>query len=348
MGMNLGKVGRLIQQGLERSARIAFESRPRDLREGAITQPGPQAQKVDPEKRSQGSGRSLRPVWGTISHPGWSSPSSPDLPNVHYEPVILELPNLIEAKAVSLAPTDPLYSREADSILEEPPPPDPLIVAALQRPASMGLREYIAQLTSLDMIDPAELGGEFITIYEQARFSREELNEIEFRGLMSVFAEILRNMLPMSSTLLDELHAEAGYEIGSEGSEAINADGASFITNDTVEHTPQHDVWTTARPDVWTSDSESSKSLNSNQGIIHTPSLRPGTAREISNLSKVTKSKSLRGLRNPSTRSLRAVRSNASSSGHSGTSVAGSVIRLAEARTSLDLPYEIIARGEGA
>ena len=359
MGIHLGKVGKVVQSGLERSAWVAYETRPRDLKEDGRAKDTAERLGVEAtvENKSEGSDHSVKPAWGTISHPGWSSPSSPDLPNLHYEPVILELPHLIEAKAVSLAPPDPLYKsstneEEAAAEEEEPPLPDPLIASLLQRPSSMGLRDYIVHLTTLNMITSPSLGADFLTIYDQARFSGEPLNEIEFRGLMSVFAELLRNMTPLSPALVDSLHAEAEDALSSESSIAPeNAeDGASFMTNDTVNHTPE--VWSSARPDVWTSSgsSESNTSRPASRGTIYTAPSRPsGATRQDSNMSRATRASARRGIRTPSIPSLRPVRSRASISLSvaSGRSEAGSVIRLKEARTELDLPYEFVAAGDG-
>jgi len=356
VGVRLGKVGRVVQRGVERSAWVAYESTPRDLKgdgrdgRGAAERLGVGLGLV--QRRSGESDHSVKPAWGMISHPGWSSSSSTDLPNLHYEPVILELPHLIEAKAASLAPPDPLYEPPSDGEAEEPPLPDPLVISLLQRPASMGLRDYIAHLTTLNMITPASLGAEFLTIYEQARFSGEELNELEFRGLMSVFAEILRNMTPLSPSIVEELHAEADYESSSEGPVAAEdgADGRSVMTNETVEHTPNPDVWSSARPDVWTSSSSSfssssastSNKSSNDDGTVHTAPSRPGgvLARDDS---RATRASARRGVHTPSIASLRMVRRTSGSTWSGGSSsAAGSVIRLAEARTELDLPFEFI------
>ena len=345
VGMKLGAVGRVIQDGLGRSAWIAFETRPRDLKGEKASRGGSKQPKVGKQAMGHQAHESVQPAWGTISHPGWSSPSSVDLPNLHYEPVILELAHLIEAKAVSLAPPGPLYeSIEGDNIPSEPPLPDPLAVELLQRPASMGLRDYIAHLTALNMITPPELGSEFLSIYEQARFSGEDLNEIEFRGLMSIFAEILRNTTLLDPIVVETLHAELEEEeIHSQGS----ADGHSFVTNATVEHTPMPEEWVSARPDVWTSSStDGSEEARSDEGTTHTAPSRPGARRNDSASSNATRASRRMGVRRPSVGSLSRMRSVITSSGYSGRSTAGSVIRLAEARTSLDLPYEYVSADE--
>lgn len=135
-------------------------------------------------------------VWGEIEHPGWASPTSLDLPNLQYNAVILELPNLIEAKALTLAPRDP----ESRS---EPPTLDPDAVAILQRPETMGLREYLVHLTEIEVLTPVVVGP-FISQYERARFSTRPVTNRQFRELMHVFAEVLRGMQPLDPAVLLE------------------------------------------------------------------------------------------------------------------------------------------------
>src|SRR6202012_4516440 len=90
---------------------------------------------------------SAEPTWGPIAHPGWSSPGSQDLPHLQYATVIAELADLIEERAVRLAPSDPGAAPDSDGT----PFPDERVVGILQRPADMGLREYIEQLIALQV-----------------------------------------------------------------------------------------------------------------------------------------------------------------------------------------------------
>ena len=342
-------MGREVQSGLERSAVIAYEARPRDLRDekaGRGIEKCIRLGRSATGRQSQDSAQSFEPAWGVISHPGWSSPSSPDLPNLHYEPVILELSNLIEAKAVSLAPPDPVYDSETNLEEGEIPLPDPLAVELLQRPAPMGLRDYISHLSTLGMIAPLSPCTDFLTLYERARFSGDPLNEEDFRTLMAIFAEILRNMKPLDPTIVDELHAEYEAELSSSATSITSSsDKASLATNDTVQRTPQPDTYYSASSSASTSSKES-------HGTVHTAPSRPGNPRDISNLSKssrATRASQRRGIKTPSLASLRRMRSGTESSGYSARSRAGSVIRLAEAAGPLDLPYTIVmgADGEG-
>ncbi|RYP10416.1 hypothetical protein DL765_008112 [Monosporascus sp. GIB2] len=153
----------------------------------------------------------VRPVWGHIEHDGWESPDSPDLPNLQYSTVLAELPNLIEAKAVSLAP--PLDAESA-STSNNPPQTqtlDPEAVMLLQRALNMSLRDYVGHLTSLGVLpsdDDDNLGqqqqvvSEFLDVYERARFSTRPMSRAHFRNLMHLFAEVLRAMRPPHPSVL--------------------------------------------------------------------------------------------------------------------------------------------------
>ena len=135
------------------------------------------------------------PTWGPISHPGWSGPDSPDLPNVQYSAVVSELPNLIEAKALTLAPS----MGSADGHIGTRVP-DNNVQALLQRQGDyMGLRDYLTMLSSIGVLgigDP--LVEEFLLIYEEASFSTRPVEEDHFRRLMNLLAELLRTMCPPS------------------------------------------------------------------------------------------------------------------------------------------------------
>lgn len=227
MGEVNKNVRKMIVASLSRSAVIAWDSRPRVSPQPATVVSEPDARKLIAQSPKAAPTRSglLRkrstnpenlpetviippplPVWGEITHNGWASPTSPDLPNLQYTTVILELPHLIEARAVSLAPIDP----ESAS---EPPMPDIRAVQLLQRPASMGLRDYISQLTSINIIKAPSAATEFLDAYEYARFGTRALSEDQFRDLMKQFAEILRNMVPLSPSVLLEYDSEPESDI---------------------------------------------------------------------------------------------------------------------------------------
>jgi len=136
--------------------------------------------------------KSDKPTWGIVAHAGWSSPNSKDLPSLEFEPVLRELPNLIEAKAVSLAPPDPAFNFISQFNGQVVAPPDPHAVAALQHNPSTSLREYLANLADLGVLVVDEaLVNDFVEKYEHARFSTDALSEAEFKEMMDVFSIVL-------------------------------------------------------------------------------------------------------------------------------------------------------------
>jgi hypothetical protein len=238
-------VWEMISKGVQRSASIAFAARPRTL-------PKPAPDTAAPDQATD------TPAWGAVSHPGWSSPSCPDLPHLHYEPVFLELPHLIEAKAVSLAPVDPLYQAPPDNP-SATPLPDALAVSLLQRPATLGLRAYLMHLTGMGML-PAGSPAQFLTLYERARFGRDPLAEPAFRTLMSAFASLLRSMTPPPADLISALHASRS--------------ASTLHTPSTVSHLPFHTP-RLARPLSSSSSSSATDSTVSHRPF-HTPLPRHG------------------------------------------------------------------------
>ncbi|ESZ97290.1 hypothetical protein SBOR_2318 [Sclerotinia borealis F-4128] len=205
------KVRKMIVASLARSAAIAWDSRPRIDQHGITivsTQDPPYSvtiaadnSRFEQEKRPHEATIIIppkEPVWGQISHNGWSSPTSADLPSLQYITVILELPHLIEAKAVSLAPPDPQST-------SQPPMPDLRAVDILQRPTAMCLRDYISHLTDFGVTSDPSIATSFLSAYEYARFSSNTISEVEFRDLMKQFAELLRSMEPLSPAIIMSL-----------------------------------------------------------------------------------------------------------------------------------------------
>ncbi|KAL2140823.1 hypothetical protein VTI28DRAFT_3221 [Corynascus sepedonium] len=228
-------VRQMIVDGLGRSAAIAYDARPRvplvvpdhepGCSRGEVRQDlGGSGTSAPPDRAKAGGLSQQKPVWGDIEHPGWASPTSHDLPNLQYDTVVAELPNLIEAKAITLAPPDP----ESNA---DPPILDPDAVALLQKPDFMGLREYLTYLTELAVLAPLPTTNEFLTMFEAARYSGRPQSNEQFRSLMHLFAEILHNMHPLSPAML------ARYGDGDEGDEGDGSSGAvtrseSDIDND--------------------------------------------------------------------------------------------------------------------
>ena len=354
-----GKAGREIRKGLTSSATIVYESHPRDLRDEKATRgvrKKPRLGRTAEGRQSLDEAAAFEPAWGVISHPGWSPPDSPDLPNLHYEPVISELSHLIEAKAVSLAPSDPLSSYEPRGLgLNEEeadaPIPDPIAVELLQRPASMCLRDYLSHLATVGMLDLDPVASDFTTRYEYARYAGQELNEEEFRILMGTFADLLRGMRPLDVGIVDEMRAEMAVARSNNNNESgdgddeddevgFDHDAGSINTTETVQRTPQ--------PDAYSSSSISTSSVSSSTGsrsdshnTIHTAPSRPAATRNPS--SRSHRSARTRSVHQPSLTSLRRTRSVGA---YSARSEAGSVIRLKEAKGPLDLPFAFLT-GEG-
>lgn len=195
------RVRRLIVDSLARSVLIAYQARPR-WKSPENESPSINGRISALMRAEDERGKDGEPTWGTVSHPGWSSPSSPDLPDLQYETVIKELTDLIEAKAVSLAPVNPHSPPSVDGT----PMPDENIIEILQRPVEMGMRQYFGQLNALGVVQDTLLSRQFLALYEQARFGLQPLTEQEFRALMSMFAEVLRTMtsLEEAEDLIDE------------------------------------------------------------------------------------------------------------------------------------------------
>ncbi len=337
------RVRKLVAEKLDETADIAYNSRPRDLSKHTKPRAEDERQSIVAEDRS--ATESPIPPWGTISHPGWSSPSSTDIPHLQLNPIIHELSNLIEAKAVSLAPSDPLYT-PTTAAPGEPPLPDALIVQVLQRPATMGLRSYFAHLTALGMLSQPEISTRFLALYEKARFSGHPIDEQQFRQLMALFADILRNLRPLDPSITIQLRRDNASMLSASDQDGIDDDSRSLDSNNTVQHTPHPERFYTPRPERY---SLSSGSEAGSEGTVRTAPSRPTLSRR--DLSKASTSPSatkrfMVGTPSQSRSSLKLrIKKSFSSSVESQRSE-GSVIRLAEARTELDLPYTILAPDE--
>jgi hypothetical protein len=245
------KVHKMVVQQWERSAIVAWDSRPRDMRKEAkesresseeMTRNGEEHRLARIGRRNHGRETTIiQPetalaVWGRILHPGWSSPASDDLPDLHYAHVVRELPNLIEAKAVSLAPPDPAFLQEGLGVPNANNTiPDARVVALLQRPQTMGLREYLGQLDSFRLINPPELAPNFLGQYERARFSASPLTEDQFRELMATFASLLSGMTSLDPVALEE--ALADMESDSDSARSMTTPSIRSTTSSAIHHT---------------------------------------------------------------------------------------------------------------
>lgn len=218
-----GEVGRgvrkMIVSQLERSAIVSWESRPRDLLGEILV--AEEVGVLPPETMSLGRndytvGKEIpidpaSPPWGNVRHAGWSGPGQNqegELPDLQFATVIAELPNLIEAQAVSLVPPDPAAAVGPTGA----PIADPVVADVLKRPATMGMREYLTQLSYLQLVNPPEAGQEFLLRYERARFGGFATTETQFKALMTSFADLLSGMTELQPGIIEQIRAQAGED----------------------------------------------------------------------------------------------------------------------------------------
>ncbi|KAG9249136.1 hypothetical protein BJ878DRAFT_411345 [Calycina marina] len=267
------------------------------------------------------------PLWGDIAHKGWASPESPDLPNLQYVTVILELPHLIEARAVSVAPLDP--DSEPDMLL-----PNMQAVDLLQRPAQMGFRDYVGHLISIGIIVAPTTASEFLVAYEHARFSTEALSEHEFRHLMKLFADLLRSIQPLSPAILVSLalhQPENESDIDDDNTSSTTPRTRSLLsTKSVISHSSSEGTVRTR------GDASQSTPMTKFSDFIVTPGTQGNGIRVMS---KSTSTDGFAQNRSPYNGS--SVRSSASieSSGQA------SVVRLRAANEAGDLPYTLSIPG---
>ena len=354
-------VRKMIEASLRRSAAIAWDSRPRiasqpttivnepDTRDAvaiiSAAEPEPvekgkkrersflHRQRTDTEKDEHTVAiPPYQPVWGDIAHNGWSPPTSPDFPNLQYTTVIMELAHLIEARAVSMAPADP----ESTS---NPPMPDLRAVDVLQRPAAMGLRDYIGHLTSVGVLSSPTT--DFLATYEQARFSPQPLAEPEFRQLMAQFADLLRNIQPLSSTILASLDIDPlESDIDDDVSSASTPRSRSLVSahtpstrsgsEGTIRTAPSRRVGTGNSPTKRPEFSTAPETPRSRKSKISQK--QPAISRSSSMNSFAQSRRPYNGSSGDSSESLR-------------SSSQGSVIRLSSTNESGQLPYTLIIPG---
>ncbi|KAJ4326821.1 hypothetical protein N0V84_002744 [Fusarium piperis] len=327
-------VYKVVHLGLGRSASIAFESRPR-----LQTDDIPDDETVETRVKLGFDGPSgpaeelvvtiprRRPVWGDIEHYGWASPNAPDLPNLEYTTVFSELPNLIEGKALTLAPPDPTSQAN-------PPLLDADAVALLQRTANMSLRDYMVHLADLGVLEMDANTTKFLTHYEYARFSTRPISNAQFKELMHLFAEILRGMEPLDPDILD------GGQDEDEDTSSPSSAGGDDMASD--PGTPRSNLTQSEVASISSSTRRARRQPSTNTWNVYRTapnSMRsgisgPGPISRKSSSNSLARSRHHYPLSQPSTSSLRSKSSNSS----------GSVIRLATRRDSTDLPYVLTLR----
>jgi hypothetical protein len=205
------RVHRLIEECLARSAVVAYYAKPRARRiEVEVPNAGQRMLAITRQTKTHHHEHHLteyeqgllEPTWGTINHPGWQSPAAEEMPGLEFASVVDELIDLVEAKAVSLAPPDPLATPNEDGTT----PPDPRVVDQLARPDNAGMRQYLSILTDIGVVPETELSEEFTLRYEKARFSATPTTDRDFKVLMRMFAELLRSMQPVDIDMLNLTH----------------------------------------------------------------------------------------------------------------------------------------------
>ncbi|KAG8530949.1 uncharacterized protein KY384_004306 [Bacidia gigantensis] len=338
IGLGMGRsIGRLVRQSWERSAIVAYEGTPRDLKGEE------QAMHIPSKKKNRGLAMrderqgsidgTIEPVWGVVRHSGWAGPESPWFPNLHFEPVIAELTNIIEAKAVSLAPE--VAGDESDDIEQvDQQILDSVVVELVRRPSSMPLRDYVAQLSSIGIFGqepPVQPVTEFINLYEQARFSDEPLHENQFRLLMVMLNEILDNMQPPDQAMVGEIGASETAETS-----------YNVVTDDsTDDQLPRPGTPRVFGQLVRSEASRPSTAIRSDaQVTAYTSQAR--RSRSISNMSIDSGSTSASVVHNKPSSLQISSRSGSVSPSNTASSEAtasGSVVWKAEGRTSLELPH---------
>lgn len=353
-----GEVGKLVRRmivkALKRSAIVAWDSRPRDVSEEVCEEDGEGRPHVTQrnsfafKRRSHCVNTTVIPVsaksppWGHVSHPGWASPSSPDIPNLQYYNVIAELPNLIEAKAVSLAPPDPAVEDQLHVQGDTPLLPDAQVVALLQRPRTMGIRDYLGRLASYGLIQPSTLVAKFLEQYEYARFSTQPLTETEFRNLMALFADILNSMTELDPDFIEEARAASQWS----DSRSFSSSSESFTSSSTASDLP----YRTPRMQSSANDhgvDNLSASYGNFSGSPQTLRTAPSMARNSSSgfytLPRTPSERSIRTVGSGSVRVRRAPRSPSTIFPNSSSSSLGSaqsVIRLHPGPGEGEEPYQ--------
>ncbi|KAK7746751.1 hypothetical protein SLS53_001939 [Cytospora paraplurivora] len=358
-------VREMIATSLSRSAAIAYNSRPRiDPARPPTATTDRTAE--DPDKKIKSilrlfgkrrrkastaedkMGIMLPPhmaVWGEIEHYGWASPNSPDLPNLQYSTVITELPNLIEAKALTLAPPAPEATAERPVL-------DAEALALLQRPGNLSLRQYLAQLTELGVLEPSRTTADFLLAYEYARYSTRPISDARFREMMHLFAEILRTMQPLDPAVLNEFNGDVS-PTESDIDDDAPRESPSTPRSEVSRHTLYRQQSTASRATTTTASSSSANSVrrpqqrsimgpgNSSQ-VTWGGTYRTAPATPRSRMTAVSPTSTRNSLAQTPRQAypISRVTSGSTSSLSAGSVASGrSVIRLSEKGDATGLPY---------
>lgn len=347
-------VHRLIQETFARSATVAYHAKPRSRRiEVELDGAGERMLVLTKQIKLHHHRHSLtpdervllEPRWGVVAHPGWQSPASTEMPNLEYARVADELIDLIEAKAVSMAPSE-------DGTMS----PDPKALDVLARPEDLGMRSYLAQLADVGVLPDAELTDEFLASYEFSRFSGRPLLESEFQSMMRLFAELLRGMTQPELDLLDFSDGDDVGDYDQPGviatrtrSTSVSGKSAASASS-IIRNAPPRRVSEDSVPSVSTASLERGTTYTAPQSVSqsqhrvqHESGSRPRYGRQSTSRSRP----SLR-----QTQSNSSFKSVATSRSSRSAGTQGSVIRLvaedaANRDVGVSLPYEINVNGFG-
>ncbi|KAK6433687.1 hypothetical protein LTR95_010129 [Oleoguttula sp. CCFEE 5521] len=270
-------VGKLVREQGERSCVVAWESRPRDV-VGEVDRAEKEGLLPDGEAGDWTVGRVLsvdpvKPHWGVIEHAGWSAPTlaaKGRQGGLQFETVIKELPNLIEAQAVSLAPL--VMDEQGSSI------PEPAIVEVLMRHPKMAVREYLTQLSYFGLVNPPAISSDFLSRYERARFSGKPASELQFEDLMTTFALLLEGMVELPAAIIEEIRLQTGERFDDQSS---MHDTASSDAGGSVRH------FATPEPPRSASSVESPVTARTRWSRVPTPYLQSEAAGSQSTMGSV-------------------------------------------------------------
>jgi hypothetical protein len=345
------RVYRLVEECLARSAVVAYHAKPRARRiEVELPRAGERILAITRQAKhhhhehhlTEHEQQLLAPKWGAVAHPGWQSPAAEDMPSLEFASVVEELIDLVEAKAVSLAPVDPLATPNEDGTAS----PDRRIIELLTRTDTTGMRQYLSTLAQLGVVPEGELSEAFLFSYERARFGATPVTEQEFKQLMRMFAELLRSMQPVNIDFLnlDDLEDHSLAE-----DKSLSSSGKSTFSASSIRYLPIHPDRPPRRISEDSAPSMSEEELES-QSLRTAPAFRSrpisqtasqGASRSLSRPGATTKffsANSRPSLRQ--TQSSSSVRSNRSARSTRSNRSGGSIIRLAD-RAGSSLPYTI-------
>ena len=345
---------RLIEEYMARSAIIAYHAKPRARRiEVEVHNAGnrilaltKQAKEHHHEHHLTEHERELlAPRWGEVKHPGWHNPAAKELTGLEYTSVLNELIDLVEAKAVSLASSDPLMTPHEDGT----PVTDPRALEYLTRPFTAGMRQYLADLMELGIVPDTDVTHRFVASHERARFGPSPLSEAEFETLMRLFAELLRSMTAPDAHLFDADEADDGYyyddtpekQVSQPALQPMLSPPPSTLSSPVLAKAPASSTYHDSKPRRMSEDSVPSL----DESDVEAQSLRTAHTRRTGNRSA---SRPSLGSRYASTSSrtsrsaLKQMRSQSSGVSRRSDRSQASVIRLArpdEAGSGSRLPY---------